>query len=183
MDPLVDPTDGLYEQQDRLLGLLTTRLDGFGAAVCRAFLAPGAQVPWDTCCECGSGSEGQAWVGVERVYPVAPFPQQDAGAQRCHPSEYAADLVVGILRCAHTVDDRGDAPPASVVTEDAGKVARDRKLMLDTLLCDFVGDDDDPGTFRLGFWQPLGPGGGCVGGSWTATVALPACRCAEIPAS
>lgn len=181
MTPLVDPTDGLYERQHRLLDLLGVRLSAFGVPVCRAFVAPGAQVPWDTCCECGSGSEGQAWVAVERFYPVAPFPQQDVGAQRCHPTEFAADIVVGILRCAHTVDDQGNAPSAPTVTADAGKVARDRKIALDALLCDFLGDDPDPGTFRLGFWQPLGPGGGCVGGSWSATIAIPACRCATVP--
>lgn len=180
MTPLVDPTDTLYEREHRILDLLSARLDGFDVPVCRAFLAPGQQVPWDTCCECPSGSEGQAWVAVERMYPVAPFPQQDAGAQRCHPTEYAADIVVGILRCAHTVDDQGNAPAAAVVTGDAAKVARDRKIILDTLLCDFLDDDADPGTFRLGAWTPLGPGGGCVGGSWSATIAVPACRCAEI---
>lgn len=177
MDPLIVPTDGLYERQVALVGFLNVRLAAASVPVCRSFVAPGAQVPWDVCCGCSAGVEGQAWVAVERVYPVAPFPQQDSGAQRCHPSEYAADLVVGILRCAHTVDDQGEPPAAATVTADAGKVARDRKLMLDTLLCDFAGVDADPGTFRLGFWQPLGPSGGCVGGSWTATVALPACRC------
>ena len=174
------PVDWLFPRQQQILDAITDRLDGFDVPVCRAFLAPGAQVPWDTCCECGSGSEGQAWVAVERMYPANGL-DQDASAQRCHPNGYAADLVAGILRCAHTVDDQGVAPEAAVVTGDAAKVARDRKILRDALLCGFVGEDGEPGEFRLGFWQPLGPGGGCVGGSWTATIAIPACRCAEIP--
>ena len=183
MTPLTEPTDGLVERQQLILDELVARLDGWSVPVCRKFLAPGAQVPWDSCCECPGGSEGQAWVGVERFYPVAPFPQQDAGAQRCHPREYAADIVVGVLRCAHTVDDRGEAPPEGVVTGDAVKVARDRTIARDALLCGFLGDDADPGTFRLGAWTPLGPSGGCVGGAWQATIAVPACRCLDVPES
>lgn len=174
-------SDWLFVRQQALLTAVTDRLDGFAVPVCRAFLAPGAQVPWDTCCDCGSGAEGQAWVAVERMYPANGL-AQDTSPQRCHPREYAADVVVGILRCAHTVDDQGNAPAASVVSADAEKVARDRKILRDALLCGFVGEEGDPGEFRLGVWQPLGPGGGCVGGAWSATIAVPACRCEEIPA-
>jgi hypothetical protein len=49
--------------------------------------------------------------------------------------------------------------------------------MLAALLCAFLDPDDDPGTFRLGDWQPLGPQGGCVGGRWPATIRLPSCPC------
>lgn len=173
-------SDGLIERQALILAAVQARLDAVDAPVCRAFLGPGAQVPWDTCCECRDGGEGQAWVVVDRFYPADGL-AQDVSAQRCHPSGYAADLTVGVLRCAHTVDDRGEAPSAVTVTGDADKVARDRQAVRDALLCDVLGPDADPGTFRLGVWQPLGPSGGCVGGSWQATIAVPACRCVPLP--
>lgn len=168
-----DPTGHVLST---LLGHVIGRLDGGDASVCRSFVAPGTVAPWDTCCDC-TGGEGQAWTLAERVYPTQPFPQQDTGAQRCRPVQYAAEVVVGVLRCAVTVDDHGNPPLAQAVTADADKVSRDRDLMLAALLCDWLGDDDDPGTFRLGEWTPLGPQGGCVGGQWRATVALPALRC------
>ncbi|MFN2347639.1 MAG: hypothetical protein ABR616_18250 [Dermatophilaceae bacterium] len=173
--------DRLIAVETAILAAVEERLDAADARVCRAFLAPGSSATWDTCCECRTGREGQAWVAVSNVYPVDPFPSEDAGAQRCSPHEYAADIVVGILRCAHTVDDQGTAPTAAQVTADAVKVARDRALVRDALLCGYLSPDDDPGTFRLGRWTPLGPQGACVGGEWRATVALPSCPCVEIP--
>lgn len=165
------------EQAAALLGAVTNRLDGYDAPVCRSFVAPGASAPWDVCCECAAG-EGQAWVAIERVYPADPFPSQDSGAQRCHPAEYGVELVAGVLRCAHTVDDRGHPPDAGVVTGDADKVGFDRAVVREAILCDFAGDAD-PGTFRLGAWTPLGPSGGCVGGAWRLTAAAGSCGCPE----
>lgn len=163
--------DRVGDSAQRLLGTVLARLDDHAAPVCRAFLAPGAAAPWDTCCDCPTG-EGQAWVAIERVYPAGPFPNEDAGAHRCAPNEYGANLTVGVLRCAAVVDDHGRAPTGERVTADGEKVARDRALVRDAILCDYLAPDDDPGSFRMGGWDPLGPAGGCVGGRWRLTVAV-----------
>lgn len=169
--------DLVHDFLDGLLTAVVDWLDTIGAPVCRSFVAPGASAPWDTCCECDVG-EGQAWVLASRVFPVDPFPNQDVSAQRCKPREYAANVTAGVLRCAHTVDDQGVPPDPEVVTADAVKVGRDRTAVLDAIVCHVAGDE--PGTFQVGDWTPLGPQGGCVGGQWTMTVAVSACRCPDL---
>ena len=174
---VVDPLAPIVEE---LLACLVVRLDDLDAPVCRAFWHPGANAPWDACGDADDGAEGQAWVAVGRVYPSDNFPAETVDAHRCFPRGFAADVTVGILRCAATVDDHGSAPSAAQVTADAVKVSRDRAIALDAIVCCLIGDDADPGEYRMGGWTPLGPDGGCVGGTWTVTVAVPACRCMEI---
>lgn len=169
--------DNLTPRLQVLLEDVRDQLAAADAAVVRWFLAPGASPPWDDCCATTGGREGQAWVALTRFYPAGPFPAQDTGAARCDPSEYAADITVGVLRCARTVDDKGNPPTGGKVTDDAVKVGRDRHLVLAAILCGGLLADDDPGSFRLGGWTPLGPQGGCVGGAWTFTLAVPPCPC------
>lgn len=163
------------------VALLTAVEDALAAVdrpVLRAFVAPGAAAPWDNCCQAGAG-EGQAWVAVERRYPTDPFPVEDVAASPCAPTEFAAALAVGVLRCAHTVDDQGRAPLASDVHADAAKVQADADTVLEAIVCGFAAELDDPAGWLLGGWEPLGPSGGCVGGLWRLTVTAPACRCPD----
>lgn len=171
-------TDPVFDRAKRLLDNVDLALDRVNAPACRSFVAPGADAPWDTCCDCPAG-EGQAWVAVSRYFPTESFPDPAAGAHRCHPREYAVELVAAVLRCATVVDDAGQPPSAAAVTDDARKVGRDRQALLEAILCGYVGDDADPGEFRLGEWTPLGPLGGCVGGQWTLTVRAPYCPCPD----
>jgi hypothetical protein len=164
----------------RLLDCLVDRLDVYGVPVCRSVWHPGATVPWDACGTASGDAEGQAWVAVQRVYPSDRFPTQTADAHRCIPMGYGVELLVGVLRCASVVDDSGRAPSADAVTADAIKTSRDRQLTLEAITCCLI-DDDDPGVYRLGAWEPLGPNGGCVGGQWRLDVAAPACRCPDLP--
>lgn len=174
---VVDPVAPIVEE---LLACLVVRLDEVGAPVCRAFWHPGANAPWDACGESGDGAEGQAWVAVSRIYPSDNFPAEMVDAHRCFPRGYAAEVTVGILRCAATIDDQGHAPSAEAVTLDAIKTSRDRAIALDAIVCCFIGDDAEPGEYRMGAWTPLGPDGGCVGGTWTVTVAVDSCRCIDL---
>jgi hypothetical protein len=160
-----------------LLGCVDDRLGFYDVPVCRSFWHPGADAPWDACGTTEGGAEGQAWVAVQRVYAADSFPTENAAGQRCVPYGYAADLRVGILRCAATVDGNGRAPSPEQVTVDAVKVSRDRQIALEAITCCFVTEDDDPGIFLLRGWTPLGPQGGCVGGAWDLTVAVPPCPC------
>lgn len=175
--PVVDTLAPIVED---LLACLVVRLDELDAPVCRAFWHPGSTAPWDACGTEDGGAEGQAWVAVPRVYPSDNFPTETIDAHRCFPRGFAAEVVVGVLRCAATVDSSGRAPTAEQVTMDALKVSRDRAIALDAIVCCLIGEDADPGEYRLGAWEPLGPNGGCVGGQWTVTVAVDACRCLDI---
>jgi len=162
-----------------LLGCAEDALEAAGVPACRVVWHPGADVPWDACGVADGGAEGQLAVAVERVFPSEQFPQETAGAHRCHPNGFGANMVLTLLRCAATVTDQMEAPSPEAVTADAEKVSRDRDLMLQAILCCLFGEDADPGVFRLGGWEPLGPNGGCVGGRWRIQVALPACPCPD----
>ncbi len=170
--------DNVGPELVELLDCVKGELDRYAVPVCRAFVHPGQSAPWDVC-ETSGSRNGQAWVAPQRLYPVAPFPQEDSGAQRCHPIEYALDVIVGVLRCTPTVDDQGRPPDADAVTDSALGLTRDAAIVREVLLCCYLDDDADPGTFRLGSWSALGPSGGCAGGQWSATIAIPSCKCPQ----
>ena len=172
-----DPLPAIVEE---LLGCLEDRLTEIGAPPCRAVWHPGSSVPWDACGTTTAGAEGQAWVAVPRVFPSDNFPAETTDAHRCFPRGYAAEITVGVLRCAATLDEHGRPPPPEDVLADARKQSRDRQASLETIVCCLMGEDADPGIYRLGGWTPLGPDGGCVGGAWTVTVAVDSCRCPDL---
>jgi hypothetical protein len=172
----VTAIDPLWPRLDLLLGCLEAALEAAEVPACRTFVHPGASAPWDACGGTEGGAEGQAWVAVERMLPV---PSQDQ-SQRIGPVEFAAEIVVGVLRCAATVDDQGNPPTVAAVMADAQKQTRDAAILRDVLLCCYQQTTDaSPGEFRMGGWEPLGPLGGCVGGQWRATILVPACHCME----
>ena len=153
-----------------LLSHVLEALDGAGAGVCRSFVVPGLSVPWDECCPCSNYREGQAWVRIAGVQASSTFPG-GADPHRCGPKQYAADLAVGVLRCAHTLDDAGNPPSAATITGDADKVSRDRAILRDAIVGRYF-PTLDPGDMVLRSWAPLGPSGGCVGGEWTLAVSV-----------
>lgn len=176
MNGLADP---LWDLLASLAETVDDTLIAAGAAVCRMYIAPGESATWDVCCECDVDHEGQAWVAVQRYYPVRAFPAPD-GPLRCRPEAYAADLAVGVLRCASTVDEGGDPPSGQTLTLEAAKVSRDRTLLHDAVLCQWPADLL-PGGLQLRGWRPLGPQGGCVGGLLEISVAVDACDCLPEP--
>lgn len=129
------------------------------------FLAPGAQVAWDNCCEEG-GVGGQLWVRLVNIVPG--WPQRDA-AQKCAPRLYTATFGVGVIRCAHTLDDQGNPPTAAEMTGDATKINDDMEDMLSGIMSNLEYQ------YNLGAYEPLGPDGGCAGGEWTVSVRLQPC--------
>lgn len=173
-------SDQVLPVVSRLLTCANDLLEHYQVPVCRAFWTPGASAPWDACGRTVGGAEGQLWVGVESRFPTDNFPTPSAGAHRCTPAEFGVNLQVGVLRCAHTVDDQGNAPPAEAISDDAMKVSRDATILEQAILCCFIDEDSDPGTFRLGSWEPLGPNGGCVGGRWRLAARVARCRCPDL---
>lgn len=165
-----------------LTATLDEVLDEFDAATCRTFVAPGASAVWDVCCPCARDAEGQAWVAVQSYGPSDTFPNLSNAPLRCKPDQYVATVDVGVLRCASTVDDAGNAPSSDLLIEEAQKVSRDRTLVQYALLCRFAEEADlYPGEIALGTWVPLGPQGGCVGGQTTVSFVTGGCRCTPTP--
>lgn len=146
----------------------------------RVELTPGSLPAWDDCCE------GQLYLRVPDVYPTAgknsPFPQKDssqAGVNlACAVHGLAVHIGLGVLRCAETVDDNGNAPTPAEVTADAEQMLADMATLLDVLVC-IAPRLDGILSLKIDQWNPLGVEGGCAGGEWSAYLWVDPCVCKE----
>lgn len=125
--------------------------------------------------ECCSGL---GWVRVAGIWPSsgAAFPEPDALADKCGPLRYAAQLELGIARCAPTTDIR-TIPTADQWNEVTATVLDDAAAMRRAVCC--WTDLNKDALHLIGAWQPLLVQGGCLGGTMTVTVATPACDCED----
>ncbi|KAA9379606.1 hypothetical protein F5972_08090 [Microbispora cellulosiformans] len=147
---------------------------------CRVFVSAGAPA-WDECADPCSGQEGgQLTVHVARLYPSPRFPEEDRevrGLTSCQPpNTTAAELVVTLLRCAPTIDERG-CPPAADELEAAARVVHvDSVTVYNAVMCCLPTTAGPRGRrFVMGAQTIIGPMGGCVGVEQRVTVALPGC--------
>lgn len=132
-------------------------------------LAPGNQVAHDDCCN------GQVW---SRLVSLAPMPSNDParrpGTNPCAVPELLLTAELGIVRCAATVNDHGEAPSARQITADGEQSVDDMSALLGVLRC-------TDNLRSLISWTPTGPEGGCHGGYWTYTMRVPNCLgCEEV---
>lgn len=125
----------------------------------------------DECCE------GLAWVRVASVYPSRNFPAPDATPQNCGPLQWAVVLELGAARCAPTADP-AVIPSCEQWTETTRRVLDDAAAIRRAATCCFPAEVPDR-MFLVGSWTPLTVEGGCVGGTMTVTLAVPACDCVE----
>ena len=118
------------------------------------FLAPGAEVAWDECCE------GQLWIRVIRAHPVDPPPSKTFNVNGCG-YRLGIQIGLGVIRCQTGLDsqDASKHPTAAQLTADAVTMLRDAGA-LERVLC--------AAELIIDQWTPLGPKGGCYGGEWTA---------------
>lgn len=126
------------------------------------FVAPGAEVAWDDCCE------GQLWVRVVSMWPYGSFPNRDLSLNRCAPP-LAVQVGMGILRCVtglERLDDQVESyPTAAQLTGDARQMVCDSAALHRAITCCHGEELDE--DLALDQWTPLGPTGGCYGGEWT----------------
>jgi hypothetical protein len=125
----------------------------------RAFISPDPIVVWDDCCEDG----GQVWVRMIEALPVNPLPVADQSLTTCGKS-MGALLGLGIVRCAHTIDDNGRPPSVDELMTDAALQADDMTALYRAIVC-----CEDRRRIVLDRWLPFS-GGGCMGGEWTVWV-------------
>lgn len=149
-----------------LLGSLGTRLgETLAGAPARLCLVPGgAAVAWDDCCA------GQAWVRVVRIFSSTNFPNVDTSPMRCTGLVLAAEYEVGVIRCAATVNDRGEPPSIEELCRDVEHALDDARAVREAIMFDFAGEY--PSGVVLGQWLPTEIEGGCVGGTMTVSVPL-----------
>lgn len=160
---------------DGILSAASSALNAQGRATGRVERTPGLLPAWDDCCE------GQLYLRVIEIFPSgAPFPQFDAAQKgpggACSIHMLAFRLGLGVLRCAATLDDDGNAPYPEHVTGDADEMLLDMATLLDVLVCTAA---KLPGVLamKMDRWQPQGVEGGCHGGEWGVYFALDPCLC------
>lgn len=130
-------------------------------------LAPGALVAWDDCCD------GQVWSRLVSVTPAAASsPQRKHGLDVCATPHFIFTAELGIVRCAATINDRGQAPSPAQISKDGAQSLADMAALLATLR-------RAPGVRSVVQWTPQGPDGGCHGGFWTFTSTIENCLTCE----
>lgn len=141
---------------------------------CTMGLISGAMVIADYCCadirSDGTPCLGQLTVRVVDCYPTEVFPQPRTTAMPVCGSSWAVHLELAVLRCAPLVD--SDARPVLLPSMEEEMAVAERALadmgLLRHVVTDFAYARDNS-AFVLGQYTPMGPEGGCVGGSIGAT--------------
>lgn len=118
------------------------------SSVGRIVIAPGGSVAWDNCCD------GQLYIRLVSV--------QARGRTNCAPL-WVHSIQMGVVRCAATINDAGQPPSATQVTDDALEAYQDLRQLKQAIL-------NVEHTETIGSWNPLGVTGGCHGGEWSFTV-------------
>ena len=136
-----------------------------GPDVCFCGVLPGETVTLDYCNECSNGLCGMAWVRMINRFPSQTLPTPDETLRSC-VSPMAVLVEVGIVRCAPTEGPEGGPPTVSQWLDVSLQQYADADIMRIALQC-CLGTKD----WVLGSYAPVGPQGGCVGGTWQATFA------------
>jgi hypothetical protein len=156
--PVVDVAGWL----DRYLAIATAALDPVPG---KTFIQPGGEVAWDQC-DC----DGQAWSRLVGIQPIVG--QIRANGLPCGVQAWELQLAVGVLRCVHTVTDRGTFPTGPQITDDGHRFATDGANLLQAVTC-------APYTRSIIGLTPLGPLGGCAGSEVVFTVRVNPCACPD----
>lgn len=139
-----------------------------GGAPRRSYVTVGSPT-WDGCCD------GVIAVDVPQVFQTSQFPEALTTPARC-ATGWAVEYSVTHLRCAPVLKSTGlspKVPSGDELTEAAEKLYEDVWAIQGALAC-YAGVLRDEGIdTMLGPWTPLGPEGGCHGGSQSLTVELP----------
>lgn len=116
----------------------------------------------DLCCE------GLAYVKINRVYPSTEFPKEDEDWSPCGPLAWAAELEMGIIRCAPVGD--VDSMPTDSEWETATDLVANDSAAMRLAVEEFASRVAPLTDWMAGSWSPIGPVGACVGGVQTVTV-------------
>jgi hypothetical protein len=132
---------------------------------CWIGVLPGSLVALDYCAPCGGSKCGMAWV---RLAAISEWVDETGVADfsRCN-SLFTATFEMGIVRCHQTSDDRGNPMSMAYQAEATRVQLAEMAAMKRVLLCSSLMANRN---VTLGGYQPIGPDGSCVGGSWSVLV-------------
>jgi hypothetical protein len=165
-----NPATPAYEPLGPLLAaVLDCAARSLSLGVARALVMPGNSVVHDDCCE------GQLWTRVVSVVGASALAVP--AMQPCLPL-YQVRFGVGVLRCAHTVDDDGNAPTPAEMTADAFQSFQDRADLVRALTCcvpDLEAVKPYKKSMKIEDWLPGTIQGGCLDSEITFTLNMPLC--------
>lgn len=162
--------------------LLYTRLVDLAACLCAQIDDPANGVPGVCFCglvpgeqaaaiyaegNCARGTCGMAWIRLISTYPMKSIGVIDPTPGNCGAT-LGADVEMGILRCFTLGDETGRGPDPQQLLASTQLQVADSVVMQKAMLCCNVPSKE----FTLNTYQPLGPAGDLVGGSWTMSIGL-----------
>jgi hypothetical protein len=154
---------------------------------CRACVVPG-QLPSIVVCDAGCGNErqqGQLYVNITRVFMTTNFPVQDQSAIKCKPATMAVELLITLMRCTATLDQKGNPPTCDQLSAVAAIVNTDMRTVMNAVMCCVPFDPLRPSkTRRVAVidQRSKGPDGTVVGFETRIIVDLnDSCGCPEEP--
>lgn len=121
------------------------------------------QIAWDNCC-------GMLVVAPERIYRSIAFPDEATGQEFCFDGQLTQDLVVLLVRCAPTVDDRGRAPSQTALDEAHQNLIEDAAVVWNAIVCADLPDDWQRANVSQQF---VGADGGCIAVETRLTIGIP----------
>lgn|GEM_PF-1519427 len=158
--PPTIPASGVEEVCGWVLALVEDALLRCGSEpLTRAHVAAGA-VAWDDCC-------GTLVVAPERIYRTARFPTEGPDEMGCFDGLIAVDLVVLLLRCVPTLDDRGRVPTVASMDAAYRAIMAEAAVVWNTLRGPFA-----PWETANQRQEFVGSEGGCIGVETRITVGV-----------
>lgn len=126
-----------------------------------SYVAAGAAA-WDDCC-------GTLIAAPERVYRTVTFPLEGQSNDPCETAELAVDVVILLLRCVPTIDDKGRVPGQDKLIDAYQRILGDAATIWNA-----VRGELPEGWLRANISQTfVGAEGGCIGVETRFTIGLP----------
>lgn len=138
--------------------------------VCFCGVVPGSQAAMDYAGTCDD-RDGMAWVRQISLYPARGLNLVDDTPSNCAAS-IGMDIEMGMARRVAVLDEFGNLPGAESYAASSALQNDDALVMLRAVQCCMLDDLGDPIEHVLGSYDPFGPLGGIVGGTWSLAVLL-----------
>jgi hypothetical protein len=143
-------------------------LDALATCLCQEVIRAG--IP--SLCFCGvvagqvafdvtDDDRGMAWVRVVQAYPSTSFPQPAIGVRSCL-APLVAELEIGLVHCFPASKDPETVPTEQDQWDAAMLQQADMMVLYRAIQCCYGKFDE----YAVGIYQPIGPDGGWVGGTW-----------------
>ena len=158
---MISPAVSAFDIADYWLGVVHDALAECDRdPVSRAYVAAG-EIAWDDCC-------GMLVVAPERIYRSQVFPTENGNEELCFGGYLVVDLLVLIVRCVPTVDDRGRAPSANALQAAYRNVIEDAAVVWNTVT-GFLPDEMVRANVAQTF---VGAQGGCIAAETRFTIGV-----------